>query len=549
MRSSTAMASPRWRPSARTAWLLLFVAALAWSLVQMGLFGGDPLMNPAGWQQLWRFVSAAWQPDLSPDFLRLTLNSAVITLAYGVVGTTLSLLIGSLLGIVMSETWWQAVVGRGRPYRLPWTLVRGVAAVPRGIHELLWGLLFVNIFGLNPISAVLAITVPFSVIVGKVYADMLDEAPREPFDALIGSGASPTVALVYGLLPTVLLDWVGYGFYRFECAIRAAAVLGVIGAGGLGYQILLSVQSLQYNELWTLFYALMLLSGLADWWSGRVRKQLAAGASGRDLRGSFWLAALLIPLAFWLVGADWSLLWSPTSAENLSHLLTTMWPPRVTSAELWQLLQLAALTLAMSIVAATLAFGMGAVGSFPAARNMLLPGGIVAHRQVGRWWRWGSSAVLLATRFVLLLLRAIPAPIWALILLFIFLPGILPGALALALYNGGILGRLMADVVENVDERPSRALKAQGASGLAAFLVGVVPLVGNRYLAYGLYRWEIGMRETVIVGLVGAGGLGRVLTQQLAAFDYQRLIVTLSIYVGLTFFVDLVSSAVRRAFR
>jgi phosphonate transport system permease protein len=157
--------------------------------------------------------------------------------------------------------------------------------------------------------------------------------------------------------------------------------------------------------------------------------------------------------------------------------------------------------------------------------------------------------VLLFTRLLLLVARAVPEPIWALLFLFILFPGILPGAIALGLHNLGILGRLMAEVTENLDERPLRSLKALGASRSQVFLYGVLPLTLPRFIAYILYRWEVCIRATVIVGLVGAGGLGRLLTEQLSSFDYKGVLTTLIVFLGLTFLVDLISASVRRAIR
>jgi phosphonate transport system permease protein len=157
--------------------------------------------------------------------------------------------------------------------------------------------------------------------------------------------------------------------------------------------------------------------------------------------------------------------------------------------------------------------------------------------------------VLLFTRLLLLVARAVPEPIWALLFLFILFPGILPGAIALGLHNLGILGRLMAEVTENLDERPLRSLKALGASRSQVFLYGVLPLTLPRFIAYILYRWEVCIRATVIVGLVGAGGLGRLLTEQLSSFDYKSVLTTLIVFLALTFLVDLISASVRRAIR
>ncbi|MCW5850518.1 MAG: ABC transporter permease subunit, partial [Anaerolineae bacterium] len=144
---------------------------------------------------------------------------------------------------------------------------------------------------------------------------------------------------------------------------------------------------------------------------------------------------------------------------------------------------------------------------------------------------------------------AIPPPVWALILLFVLFPGIVPAALALGLYTLGILGRLTAEVIEELDERPLRALAAQGAPGPGILLYGVLPATLPRFVAYALYRWEVCARETAVIGVVGVGGLGRLLAEQFSGFDYRGVVTTLLFFMALTLIVDLVSTAARRALR
>ncbi|HEY9805117.1 MAG TPA: ABC transporter permease subunit, partial [Candidatus Obscuribacterales bacterium] len=343
--------------------------------------------------------------------------------------------------------------------------------------------------------------------------------------------------------------------------------LGIIGAGGLGYQILLSLQSLRYEQLWTLFWALFVLNGSVDFWSALLRHRLglanrldlntlnlAQRPSPLDQRdpvvfGSCLVVMFLLPFSFWYVQADVSKLWQPRTLQLLREVTTTAWPPHLTGVALSQLGKLATQTLAMSILAMAIAGVGGILLSFPAAHNFFLPGGLLNPTRTNRVAQLWSTAGFWLTRFWLLVSRAIPAPIWALMWLFILFPGLLPGAIALGLHNLGILGRLMAEVTENLDQRPLKALKAQGATATQVFLYGVLPPTLPRFLAYILYRWEVCIRETVIVGLVGAGGLGRLLTEQLSSFDYSGLLITLSCFMGLTLLVDLISATFRRAMR
>lgn len=573
---------PFW--TAQTRWILVTLVAIALSLGSVGL-GRSEWVNWGGFPQFWRFFAAAAHPHLSGDFLQLTVRATLTTLAYAVCGTTLSVGLGLVGGILSAEVWWQALFPRRQ---LPlWYGMRLVLAVPRAIHELIWGLLFVNILGLDPLVAILGIAVPYGAIVAKVFSELLDETPRQPLQALLNSGATPLTAFLYTLLPQAFLDLLSYTFYRFECSIRSAAVLGIIGAGGLGYEIMLSLQSLRYEQLWTLFYALFVLNGSVDLGSALLRQRLGspsrldlnvkasrvAGAvethaavraaprsddSSPSLQSLLWhylptlalvLAIGLIPFSVWYVGADYGKLWSPRTTLLLTQVAQAAWPLQPTLANLQQLGGLALQTLAMSILAIALAGLGGVVLSFAAAHTLFLPGGLLSGSHPTRWGRAIAWASLLGTRVLLLVCRAIPAPIWALVALFVLFPGMVPGAIALGVHNLGILGRLMAEVTENLDQRPILALKAQGAPAVLVFLYGILPLTLTRFLAYILYRWEVCTRETVIVGLVGAGGLGRLLTEQLSSFDYQGVLLSLIGFIGLTIGVDWVSGAARRSLR
>jgi phosphonate transport system permease protein len=113
----------------------------------------------------------------------------------------------------------------------------------------------------------------------------------------------------------------------------------------------------------------------------------------------------------------------------------------------------------------------------------------------------------------------------------------------------GVLGRLFAEVVEDLDRRPAAALRAGGAAAAVTFLYGLVPLATNRFAAYAMYRWEIAIRESVVVGVVGAGGLGRLLEERRAAFDYRGVLCVVLVLLVLSLVVDFVSAAARRTWR
>jgi len=131
-------------------------------------------------------------------------------------------------------------------------------------------------FGLSELSAVIAIAIPYSGTLAKVFSELIDEAPRDAAHALRAAGASPVAVFIVGLLPRALPDCAAYALYRFECALRSSAVLGFFGYPTLGFFISASFENLHYGEVWTYLYTLLLLVVVVDWWSGAVRRRLVA---------------------------------------------------------------------------------------------------------------------------------------------------------------------------------------------------------------------------------------------------------------------------------
>lgn len=519
--------------SSRRRWLVVAAVALAWALWSAGV-GRRTLVNPGGWTLLSRFWEAALRPELSSSFLEVTGRATLTTVAFAVLGTALSVIIGVVGGVLTSETWWRQVRhGRRRVrtgLRPGWFVGRGMFSLPRGIHEAVWGLFLINVLGRDPLVGVLAIAIPFGAVTAKVFAELIDESAAGPFEALRDAGAGRITALAYAVFPRALPDMVSYAFYRLECSIRSAVILGMIGAGGLGFELNLAFQSLAYQEMWTLIYALVAISALADFWGATLRRRGTVGRVRRSMLGG----AVLVVASWLYLGPDFDRLFSARTRELLDDITSAAWPPALPADGWTGLARRSIDTLQMSLLAIAIASGLAVLAAFLAARG-------------------GPSPLrrLLATgaRLVLLVTRAIPSPVWALLVLFVLFPGPLPGAIALGLYNFGILGRLMAEVVENLDTRPGDALLGAGAGRLATFAYATVPLSATRFAAYSLYRWEVTVRETVVVGVVGAGGLGRLLEQQRAAFDYPGMLATVMALVVVCIVVDLVSASARRSLR
>lgn len=392
---------------------------------------------------------------------------------------------------------------------------------------------------------VLAIGLPFGAITAKVFADPTDDADPAAYRALRLTGAARLAGFAYGIAPTVRAELLSYGFYRFECAIRSAAILGIVGAGGLGFQLSLSFTSLRYGEVWTALWALVVLNGAADARSGWVRRRspavLAAdGARVRRRTGSaaFGTGVVLLPAvvaSWWWLDLDVSTLSAARARDQLSYLAGELFPPS-TFDGFWSLAHQTLDTLALSVLAMAVAFQLGVAVALVAA-------GTVGPQGVA------GTAVRATARGALLLTRAVPPPVWAIVVLFVVRPGPWAGAVALGAYNLGVLGRLLAEAVEAADDRPALALRGAGATPLQAVAYATVPAVADRFTSLGLYRWEVAIRETVVVGVVGAGGLGRSLDEALSAFAWSDVTGIVLALVAVTFAVDAANTALRPARR
>ena len=187
-------------------------------------------------------------------------------------GITLAIVLGFPLGVVASG----AVFGSGRFSVALVVAVRFLLAMVRSVHELVWAVLFVAAFGLSSLTAILALALPYAGILGRIYADLFNDVPQAPLQALRASGAPPFRVFLYGRLPMALPDAAGYTFYRFECAIRAAAIMSFVGIRGLGFEIQLSLNDLLFDQVWTLMLFLVALVLVVDRWSSMLRRSLMA---------------------------------------------------------------------------------------------------------------------------------------------------------------------------------------------------------------------------------------------------------------------------------
>ena len=256
---------------------LLATLAVAWPMLVLTEFKPWTLFSPESLRPTLHFLGDFFPPKLEPDFLRLVLAETWRTVAMATAGMTLALLLAIPLALVAARTLSLSAL-TGRMAFAPAVLrqaVRWLLMLLRSVPELIWALIFVRVVGLGPTSGVLAIALTYAGMLGKVYAEILESGDALPTKALLRNGAGRLQAFFYGLLPQSASELTSYTVYRWECAIRSSAVLGFVGAGGLGQQMDASMKMFNGSEVATMLLMFMGLVWLADQVSRLLREALA----------------------------------------------------------------------------------------------------------------------------------------------------------------------------------------------------------------------------------------------------------------------------------
>jgi phosphonate transport system permease protein len=270
-----------------TSWTALWVGAGAVALVVWSSRGTQvdlgTFASAEAWRQMWTYASRLFPPDLSSAAVRDAAQGAVETFAISLLGSVLAVLIGLPLSLLGART----LLFRGLLYEaraLPpvektarvvvFGTAKAVLNVLRTVPEIVWAMIFVFMVGLGPFPGVLALGVHTGGVLGKLFGEVLEDVDPAPLEALQATGAGRVRILVYGVLPQALPQFAAYALYRWEVNIRAAAMMGFVGAGGLGQRIHVAISLFHEHQLLTLILAIYLIVTVVDALSAYLRARL-----------------------------------------------------------------------------------------------------------------------------------------------------------------------------------------------------------------------------------------------------------------------------------
>lgn len=243
--------------------LTLLCGAVAASFIWLQL-DFSALVTADGREQMARYVAAFFPPNTTPAWLAKLWQGALETLAISAIGTLLAALFGAVLSLLAA----------GRMGAFARSLCRLLLNALRSVPELVWAALMVLAAGLGPFAGTLALALHTTGVLGRLFAEALENTPTAPAVALRESGAGRITAFLYGTLPGVLPQWLSYTLYRWENNIRMAAVLGFVGAGGLGQMLHVTLSLFQQSKASSVIIAMLAMVLLVDALSGWLRARL-----------------------------------------------------------------------------------------------------------------------------------------------------------------------------------------------------------------------------------------------------------------------------------
>ena len=455
-------------------------------------------MNP-----ILNFLRQFFPPDLSLHYLRAEFPAILETIEIAAAGMLLATAAGLVVGL-----WAGSRLPGGR-------FLYSALVVVRSFPDIVLALLCVVMFGVGPGPGMIAIAIFYGAAIGKIYTDLLRGAPRGPVTALEATGATRIAIALFGLLPLRQSDLVSYAAFEFESAVRAAVIVGAVGGGGLGVELIGTINEFDYRRTSTLILMLIALVALLDLAAQYVKKKPA-------------LLAIALPFMAIALYYEWP---GMVAFKHSMQAYAKMTPPSLSPDALRLLPALILQTLEIAF-GGTLFALVGAVPlSLCAARN-LAP-------------QWLS----IAGRRLLEGLRSIPEVVWGLILVTGSILGPPAGIAALGLHSTGSLGRLFAESFENIAPEPVRGISATGASRISTVVFAFLPMAAPTLAVHTLFRLEWNVRAATVVGIIGAGGVGEALFHAMQLFFYRQMMAYILLTGLLVAAVDFTSSHLRKALR
>lgn len=392
------------------------------------------------------------------------------------------------------------------PHPAVYAVARGFITFCRAMPDLLFAVLFVRALGIGVLPGILALALHSIGMLGKLFADAIEQTDAGPREAVRSTGVGYFREMLNAVVPQVIPSWIGTFIYRIDINLRMSVVLGFVGAGGIGFALQDALRGLIYPRALGIVLVILVIIAAMELLAIVVRRILlipSASDPRRDRIARFGFSTLLIlstvlALIVLKVNPISLVTWVGPSIEVFLRMV----PPDFTALgdALWTT---AIQTVAIGVVATAI----GVVFSIPV--------GILAARNVTP-----NAAVYWMARGWILVVRAVPELILAVVFVAALGLGPVAGACALAIASIGFLAKLVADSVEEIDPGPMEAVRSVGGGWWKTLFSAVIPQAMPAMVGASLYMFDVNVRTSTVLGIVGAGGVGFLLFESIRTVNY-----------------------------
>jgi phosphonate transport system permease protein len=598
---------------------------------------------------LW--ISAFTSPDFSSEALELGWVLTKQTLSAALLGSGLAVVFAYVLAMGSARS---VMVGdeRGRGWRgrlrgdTPFAYAMAVLSliedtvrhlfcaacrliqdVLRAVPDFVWAILMVAVVGLGPLTGALALALNMTGILAKVYSELWDSVDEREYEQVRSMGSGRLKTFFYGIRPLAARSVQSFTLMRAECAIRNAAVIGVVGGGGLGADIWYQIGLGQWNRASTLILFTLALTLSADIASNFIRRQLRSDPNHpRAIRGSstaaklarayvgVGFAMLMVVWAVWFMGwgdnappgqeaknflepalkmakgESWEKLtffedlldpdWDKTAlgipsgdterelkrneakierlraadkivdmnheygwGEFYKWAAWVSWEKEAQKWFVWRVIKSSAVPLSMAIVGTLLGVLLAIMLTYPHSLAFQLEPSKFTGERPHPLVRVQRFLQLTVARMTGLTARGVPEIMWAFLFIAFVGPGLLAGTMAITVHTVGVLVRVFGETVDNIPYR--RFEQSFMGSRMACFGYVASPISWKDWMTYSFFQFESNVRTSVVLGIVGVGGLGFMFSANFEFFQFERASTCLIMIVLLTIVIDRISRALK----
>ena len=466
-------------------------------------FADIEILTLEPWTELGRILKGVITPDVSVLFY---LKEAVLnTVVFAFTGVSIAIVSGSLFA----------------PF-YKYKLVRIVLTIFRSIHEIFWAFIFLPVFGLNSVTGIFAIAVPYSAIFAKRFYEIYQSTDLRACNELPGN-SSPVLRFLFGALPLLYEEMREFSSYRVECAIRSSAVLGFIGLPTLGFHLESFFNEGKYSQAFAILLLFYVIIGTKKYWLRRKLVPVYFFTSIIFVWGNTHVVWANIVRFFTYDIIPW-----PMRRDGfINNTKQILWRPSETIDWFYTLLRGEVLP--------------GARDTLILTQITFLLSGVFAILFIGLVVRNINKPLIRKfIRILLLVFRSTPEYITAYVAIQLWGPSMMPGIVALVLHNSAVVTIL---TIRNAD---SLVLPLDVARGkINCFFFHILPQIYNSFLGNLFYRWEVMVRESSILGVLGIYTLGFYIDSAISDDKMDKVIFLIMCMSIINIVIDSVSNKVR----